>query len=66
VPAANLLKLAGLIPSTSEARRAIQQGGAYLGPDKVNIESVDQPITVTDGLLLGVGKKRFGQVRLVD
>src|SRR5690606_11700179 len=45
LPAANLLKLAGLCDSTSEARRAIQQGGAKLGEDKARIEAHDQPIT---------------------
>src|SRR5690606_20712083 len=52
LPAANLLKLAGLCDSSSEARRAIQQGGAKLGDEKVRIESHDQSISVTDGLLL--------------
>ena len=66
MPAANLLKLAGLCDSTSEARRAIQQGGAKLGEDKARIETHDQPIAVTDGLLLWVGKKRFCQVRVVE
>jgi tyrosyl-tRNA synthetase len=64
LPAANLLKLTGLCDSTSEARRAIQQGGAKLGEDKLRIESHDQPIAVTDGLLLWVGKKRFCRVTL--
>ena len=60
----SLLKTAGLCPSTSEARRAITQGGAYLGDDKTRIESYDQLITVDDGLLLWVGKKRFCRVEL--
>jgi tyrosyl-tRNA synthetase len=64
LPAAILLKLAGLCPSTSEARRAIQQGGAKLGEEKTRIETHDQPIAVTDGLLLWVGKKRFCRVKL--
>lgn len=66
IPAATLLKLAGLCPSTSDARRAIQQGGAKMGEEKAAIESHDQPIAVTDGLLLWVGKKRFCRVRVVD
>jgi tyrosyl-tRNA synthetase len=64
LPAASLLKLAGLCDSTSEARRAIQQGGARLGEDKARIETHDQPIAVTDGLLLWVGKKRFCKVSI--
>jgi tyrosyl-tRNA synthetase len=65
VPAANLLKLTGLCDSTSEARRAIQQGGAKMGEDKARIEAHDQSIMVVDGLLLWVGKKRFCRVRVV-
>ena len=64
VPAAILLKLTGLCPSTGEARRAIAQGGAYLGEDKTKIETHDQQIPVADGLLLWVGKKRFGRIQL--
>ena len=55
LPAAQLLKLAGLVPSTSDARRAIDQGGAYLGPEKTPIAAHDQMIDVVDGLLLWVG-----------
>jgi tyrosyl-tRNA synthetase len=66
LPAAQLLKLANLCPSTGDARRTIAQGGAYLGEDKTPIAAHDQPIDVTDGLLLWVGKKRFCRVQLVD
>ncbi len=66
LPAANLLKLAGLCASTSDARRSIQQGGAKLGEEKSKIESHDQAISVETGLLLWVGKKRFCQIELVD
>ncbi len=66
MPAAVLLKTVGLCSSTSEARRAIAQGGAYLGENKERIERVDQPIRVESGLLLWVGKKRFCRVELVD
>ena len=50
--------------STSDARRSIDQGGAYMGADKTKIESFNQPIKVEDGLLLWVGKKRFCEVRV--
>ncbi len=66
IPAAILLKLTGLCPSTSDARRAIQQGGAKLGEDKSPIETHDQLIEVTDGLLLWVGKKRFCSLRIAE
>lgn len=66
VPAAPLLKLAGLCGSTSDARRSIKQGGAYLGKDKQKIASHDQSIPLENGLMLWVGKKRFCEVRLID
>lgn len=64
LPAAQLLKVAGLCPSTSEARRSIEGGGAYMGAEKTKIEKPDQSIPVTSGLLLWVGKKRFCQIEL--
>lgn len=66
IPAAPLLKLAGLVSSTSEARRSIQQGGAKRGEDKTRIESHDEQIEVETGLLLWVGKKKFCRVELAD
>ncbi|HCK52114.1 MAG TPA: tyrosine--tRNA ligase [Planctomycetaceae bacterium] len=64
ISAAQLLKLAKLCNSTSEARRAISQGGAYFGADKERFESHDTLVRVTDGLLLWVGKKRFCRVSI--
>lgn len=66
LPAAKLLVDAGLCATSSDARRAIAQGGAYLGEDKSRIESHNSPITVTDGLLVWVGKKRVVRVELTD
>ncbi len=66
LPAAILLKMAGLCNSTGDARRSIAQGGAYLHEAKERIESHDQLVTVTDGLMLWVGKKRYCTVKLVD
>lgn len=59
-----LLKAANLVSSTSEARRKIQEGGAYLGEDKQRIESHDQMIPVRDGLMLWVGKKKYCRVAI--
>ena len=64
--AAQLLKAAGLCPTTSEARRVIQGGGAYIGEEKTPIASHDQRITLVNGMLLWVGKKRVCRVELVD
>ncbi len=58
-----LLKLAGLCQSTSEARRKITEGGAYLGEDKQRIDAHDQPIAIEDGLMIWVGKKKFCRIR---
>ncbi len=66
MPAARLLKRAGLVPSTSEARRVISQGGAKIGPERRPITAYDETIHVEDGLLLWVGKKRFCRIHLAD
>ena len=66
LPAAQLLKLTNLCDSTSEARRAISQRGAYFGEDKQRFDSHDTPVEVTAGLVLGVGKKRFCRVSIQD
>lgn len=64
VPAAKLLVLAGLCPTTSEARRAIAQKGAYMGEDKTIIPDHNTPIELQTGLLLWVGKKRVVRVEV--
>ena len=64
--AARLLVDTGLCPTTSDARRAIAQGGAYFGESKTRMDAHDQPITVMSGLLLFVGKKKFCRVDLTD
>ena len=66
LPAAILLKTAGLCNSTGEARRSIAQGGAYLNESKNRIESHDQQIPVTDGLMLWMGKKKYCKIKLID
>jgi tyrosyl-tRNA synthetase len=64
VPAMALFEQVGLCSSRSEARRLIQQGGAYVNDQR--IESVDAVITdqhLVDGeLLLRAGKKRYHRV----
>jgi len=64
--AAQLLKSIGLCPSTSEARRAIQQGGAFIGEDKTPLAAHDQLVAISPGLLVWVGKKRVKRIELVD
>jgi len=62
--AAKLLTTLNLCPSGSEAKRLIQGGGAKLGEDKATITSADQQISITDGLLVWAGKKKYCRVRL--
>jgi tyrosyl-tRNA synthetase len=62
--AAKLLVRSGLCATTSDARRAIAQGGAYIGEEKARIESHDTPIAVENGVLLWVGKKRVVRLSL--
>jgi tyrosyl-tRNA synthetase len=64
IPAANLLKQLGLCPSTSDARRQIEQGAASLTEAKTKIEKHDQLIAVTDGLMVWVGKKKYCRVKI--
>lgn len=65
VMAVKLLVLLGLCTSSGEARRLIAQGGAAIGEEKTKIESHDQMIDVTDGLLIRVGKKKICRVKVV-
>lgn len=64
IPAAILLKQLGLCPSTSDARRQIDQGSAALTEARTKIEKHDQLIAVTDGLMVWVGKKKFCRVKV--
>lgn len=58
---------AGLSRSKGEARRAIEQGGAYV--NNVRVQSVDQTLTVADLaspsiIVLRSGRKKYALVRL--
>jgi tyrosyl-tRNA synthetase len=66
IQAAKLIVLSGLCSTTSDARRAIAQGGAYTGENKERIEKHDALISVNPGLLLWVGKKRVARLELKD
>ena len=64
VPASQLIAQVGLASSRGEARRLIQQGGAYVNGER--IETVEQMITphnlVEGSLFLRVGKKKYHRV----
>lgn len=63
----DLLVRAGLTPSKSEARRAVQQGGVYINEEKVSdIDSTLNQSTVKEGqILLQRGKKNFCRIKLI-
>lgn len=60
---AQLLKLAGLVGSTSEAFRAIEQGGIKLDGEKVS----DKTFTLNKGtsVIAQVGKRKFANVTIL-
>ncbi len=62
LPIIQLLKLAGLVPSTSEAMRSIAGGGVRLDGEKVG----DKGLLVAKGasVVIQVGKRRFARVIL--
>ncbi len=51
--------------STSEARRALGQGGVRLDGEPVANGSLDLPASDVDGKVLQLGKRRFARVRVV-
>ena len=60
---ASLLKMAGLVESTSEAIRAIQQGGVKLDSQKVE----DKNLQLNKGttVVAQVGKRKFAKITLI-
>jgi tyrosyl-tRNA synthetase len=66
-PAADLMAATGIVPSKSEARRAIAAGGAYLNNVKVTAEdAVPQPGDLLHGkfLVLRRGKRTVSGVEI--
>jgi tyrosyl-tRNA synthetase len=59
---ASLLKMAGLVESTSEAMRAIEQGGVKLDSEKV----IDKNLQLNKGVTVvaQVGKRKFAKITL--
>jgi len=62
LPVAQMLKLANLAASASEAGRAIEQGGVRIDGERV----VDRSLRLSGGrtLIVQVGKRKFARVRL--
>lgn len=59
-----LIVALGLIATTAEARRVIEQGGVNIGSDRTSVTDPKAPIIVTDGLIVRVGKHKAARVRL--
>ncbi|HEY5994992.1 MAG TPA: tyrosine--tRNA ligase [Gallionellaceae bacterium] len=59
---AQMLKQAGLVPSTSEAMRMIEQGGVKLDGEKIS----DKALQIRAGAVVvaQVGKRKFGRVTI--
>lgn len=59
----NLLKEAGLVPSTSEAMRMIKQGAVKIDGDKIE----DTKLTLSNGTsaVFQVGKRKFAKITIV-
>lgn len=60
---AQLLKLAGLVESSSEAYRAIEQGGVKLDSEKISDRSLQLNKGVT--VIAQVGKRKFANVTIL-
>ncbi len=58
----HLLAQLELVDSHSEARRLVGQGGVSL--DGQRVQDADTEVSVHDGLLVRVGRRRFARVRL--
>lgn len=57
-----LLKQAGLVESTSEAMRAVQQGGVKL--DSVKVEDKNLPLSKGVTVVAQVGKRKFAKITI--
>lgn len=62
IPLTNLLKQAGLVASTTEARRLIQNGAVKIDSEKVT--DIQQLIQLNSSHIYQVGKLRYAKIRL--
>jgi tyrosyl-tRNA synthetase len=62
LPISNLLKDAGLVNSTTDARRMIKQGAVKI--DSERVEDIDLKISAGTKAVFQVGKRRFARVSL--
>jgi tyrosyl-tRNA synthetase len=64
IPIANLLKQAGLMPSTSEAIRMIKQNAVKIDSEKITDRNLKIPVASTH--VYQVGKRRFARVTVQE
>jgi tyrosyl-tRNA synthetase len=66
LPAAQLLKAAGLVPSTTEAMRLIAQGGmsTYEGDEPTIINDPKASLLLKNGMLVKAGKKKIVRLQI--
>jgi tyrosyl-tRNA synthetase len=64
MPAPRLIVSLGLEASTSNARRAIEQGGVRIGADRTPVTDPRTAIAVDEGLIVRVGKLKIARVKL--
>ena len=62
IPVAQLLKQAGLTPSTTEAQRMIEQGGVKLDGERVSDKTLKIPAGRT--VVAQVGKRKFARITI--
>ena len=62
LPIANLLKQAGLTPSTSEAIRMLKQGAVRINGERVENSKLEIEVGTTQ--VVQVGKRRFARVTI--
>jgi tyrosyl-tRNA synthetase len=62
LPVAQMLKQAGLTPSTTEAVRMIEQGGVRLDGERVADKALRIPAGAT--LVAQVGKRKFARIKV--
>ncbi|TKD72523.1 tyrosine--tRNA ligase [Pseudalkalibacillus hwajinpoensis] len=58
----NLVTTLGMMPSTSEARRMMKNGGIKL--NQVKVTDIHKEIKIEDGLVVQVGKRKFKKLKL--
>ena len=62
IPVANLLKNAGLVPTTSEAHRLVSQGAVRIDGEKISNSRIEIPTGSSQ--IIRVGKRRIARIAL--